>query len=282
MKNIILAWLFTILAIGPVLSQPPTQPTQKSPVRGFHLDLRIQVMTLPALKQLAQALQKQGINTLVMEWEATYPFQKHPLIPNRYAYSRADVTAFVAYCNGLGIDVIPLQQSFGHVEYMLRHPRYAALREDQTDYSQVCPVESELNKALFTDLFTDLVSTHTSPYFHIGGDETYLLGHCPKCQAKVAESGKSRLFVDHIKLLCDIVIKLGKRPVLWADIALKYPEDLLPAAERNHSGGLELRLGHRPLRRPEETGGNGSRHLGCPLIAQPSRQLLFDPMGKAF
>ena len=44
------------------------------------------------------------------------------------------------------------------------------------------------------------------------------------------EIGISRLYFDHIKMLCDIVVSLGKRPVLWADIALKYPEyiHLLP------------------------------------------------------
>lgn len=226
MRNILLAFLFMALALNPARSQQTKQPVQKSPVKGFHLDLRIQVMTMPALKELAQKLQTQGINTLIMEWEATYPFEKHPMISNRYAYSRSEVTSFISYCNSLGIDVIPLQQSFGHVEYILRNPRYTALREDQKDFSQVCPVENASNKALFTELFTDLVATHNSPYFHIGGDETYLLGHCHKCQAKVAKEGKSKLFVDHIKMLCDIVTSLGKRPVLWADIALKHPEAL--------------------------------------------------------
>ncbi|QKZ13281.1 beta-N-acetylhexosaminidase [Spirosoma sp. KUDC1026] len=226
MKNLLLLVVLLTLTVNSVRSQQATQSGPKAPVKGFHLDLRIQVMTISALKDLAQKLQKQGINTLIMEWEATYPFEKHPMISNRYAYSRSDVTSFIAYCNSLGIDVIPLQQSFGHVEYILRNPRYTALREDQKDYSQVCPIESALNKALFTDLFTDLVATHSSPYFHIGGDETYLLGHCPKCQAKVAKEGKSKLFVDHIRMLCDIVTSLGKRPVLWADIALKHPEAL--------------------------------------------------------
>ncbi|MFD2937451.1 beta-N-acetylhexosaminidase [Spirosoma flavum] len=226
MRNLLLGLLFMALALNPALSQQTSQPVPKTPVKGFHLDLRIQVMTMPALKELAQKLQKQGINTLIMEWEATYPFEKHLMIPNRYAYSRSEVTSFIKYCNSLSINVIPLQQSFGHVEYILRNPRYTALREDQKDFSQVCPVESALNKALFTELFTDLVSTHSSPYFHIGGDETYLLGHCHKCQAKVAKEGKSKLFVDHIKMLCDIVTSLGKRPVLWADIALKHPEAL--------------------------------------------------------
>lgn len=195
-------------------------------VKGFHLDLRIQVMTMPALKNFALNLSKGGINTLVMEWEATYPFKNQPLIPNRYAYTREEIKQFIAYCTSIGIDVIPLQQSFGHVEYILRNYKYAALREDQKDYSQVCPVEETLNKELFTDLYTDLASTHTSKYIHIGGDETYLLGHCEKCKKRIETRGKSGLYIDYIKMLCDIVVKLGKVPVLWADIALKYPEDI--------------------------------------------------------
>lgn len=193
-------------------------------VRGFHLDLRIQVMKMPALRQFAAQLSHNGINTLIMEWEGTYPYRKDPLIPNRYAYTREEVVSFIQYCKQLGITVIPLQQSFGHVEYILRHDKYKALREDEKDLSQVCPSEVEANRALFTRLYTDLASTHPGPYIHIGGDETYLLGHCEKCQKRAAEVGLSRLYFDHIKMLCDIVVKLGKRPVLWADIALKYPE----------------------------------------------------------
>ena len=199
-------------------------------IRGFHLDLRIQVMKMQALKNFTLQLSKQGINTLVMEWEATYPFQEDALIPNRFAYSRQEVKDFIQYCQSLHIDVIPLQQSFGHVEYILRNYKYASLREDDKDFSQVCPSEPEKNKELFTRLYKDMASMHRSPYFHIGGDETHLLGHCEKCKKRAAEIGISRLYFDHIKMLCDIVVSLGKRPVLWADIALNYPEyiHLLP------------------------------------------------------
>ena len=53
-------------------------PEDSFHIRGFHLDLRIQVMKMQALKNFALNLSKQGINTLVMEWEATYPFQEDP------------------------------------------------------------------------------------------------------------------------------------------------------------------------------------------------------------
>ena len=92
---------------------PAAPPPQKDfSVKGFHLDLRIQTMPMPALKALARDLHQQGINTLIMEWEASYPFEQDPQIPNRYAYSRVQVRDFIAYCRQLGIDVIPLQQSF--------------------------------------------------------------------------------------------------------------------------------------------------------------------------
>ncbi|WP_299581880.1 beta-N-acetylhexosaminidase [Mucilaginibacter sp.] len=222
--SLLLATVFKTSAQINTMSQSPFI------VKGFHIDLRIQVMTMDALKSFALKLSKAGINTIIMEWEGTYPFTKHPLIPNRYAYSKDEIIGFINYCNLIGVDVIPLQQSFGHVEYILRNDRYKDLREDQKDFSQVCPLQTEQDKALFTDLYTDLASTHTSKYIHIGGDETYLLGHDERCRLKAAKEGKSKLYIDYIKTLCDIVIKLGKTPVLWADIALKYPDaiKLLP------------------------------------------------------
>ena len=54
-------------------------------IKAFHLDMRIQVMTMPALKAFVQTLSDGGVNTLIMEYEATYPYDQHPLIPNEYA-----------------------------------------------------------------------------------------------------------------------------------------------------------------------------------------------------
>ncbi|HAL81326.1 MAG TPA: beta-N-acetylhexosaminidase [Mucilaginibacter sp.] len=230
MKKHLIILLLLFLTICGANAQNTNKPETHFKVKGFHLDLRVQVMPMDALKAFALKLSKDGINTLIMEWEGTYPFEKHPLIPNRYAYTKAEIISFIKYCNDLGIDVIPLQQSFGHVEYILRNDRYKDLREDQQDFSQVCPLQTEQDKALFTDLYTELASIHTSKYIHIGGDETYLLGHDERCRLMVAKEGKSKLYIDYIKMLCGIVIKLGKIPVLWADIALKYPDaiKLLP------------------------------------------------------
>jgi hypothetical protein len=221
---------FLALLLSTEITQAQTAPAPAFRVKGFHLDMRIQVMKMPALKALATDLRKKGINTLLVEWEASYPFREAPVVSNRYAYTRTEISDFTRYCAGIGLDVIPLQQSFGHVEYILRHQRFVQLREDERDFSQVCPAQTELNRQLFTTLYRDLISTHPSQYIHIGCDETHLLGHCPRCQKMAADEGLSKLYFNHVKMLCDIVISLGKVPVLWADIALKYPEyiKLLP------------------------------------------------------
>lgn len=200
-------------------------------VRGFHIDLRIQVITMDALRKLADELSGFGINTLIVEWEATYPYHDHATISNKLAYTRDEIVSFISYCEKRGIDVIPLQQCFGHVEYILRHDRYANLREDRKDFSQLCPLKTEADSLLFVNLFADIASMHQSDYIHIGGDETYLLGHCAGCAEKASIEGKSKLFVDYMKMMCNIVISLGKKPIMWADILLKYPESAteLPA-----------------------------------------------------
>ncbi|ALL05182.1 N-acetyl-beta-hexosaminidase [Pedobacter sp. PACM 27299] len=226
-RTVFLVMLLTsIFGYAKAFQNELNDPVSPFSVRGFHLDLRIQAIPMPALKKLASQLVEGGINTLVMEWEATYPFQEEPLIPNRFAYTREEVKDFIAYCNSIKLEVIPLQQSFGHVEYILRNPKYKDLREDQKDYSQVNPIREAEAKKLFTTLYKDLIATHNSPYIHIGGDETYLLGHSEESKKKIKAVGIGRLYGDYIKMLCEVVVGLGKRPVLWADIALKYPEAL--------------------------------------------------------
>ena len=193
-------------------------------IKGFHIDLRCEVMTMNALKDFAKELSDIGINTIIMEWEATFPYQRNATLSNKYAYTQEEIKSFIDYCASLSIDVIPLQNCFGHVEYILRHDRYAHLKEDRKEVSQVCPMQTDECIAVFKDLFEEMAALHPSKYFHIGADETYLLGHCKLCSEKAEKEGKSKLFVDYVKEMCKLAENLGKQPIIWADIIVKYPE----------------------------------------------------------
>ena len=99
-SSVLFAITFTIQFL---FSQSATAQEKDFVVKGFHLDLRIQVMKMDALKAFAKKLSEQGINTLVMEWEGTYPFEKHPLIPNKYAYTKEEIKSFIRYCGVLAL-----------------------------------------------------------------------------------------------------------------------------------------------------------------------------------
>lgn len=218
MKRIIITLAALLASAISAVSQ------QVFPIRGINLDFRTQVMTMDALKQTVLKASGEGINTLLIEWEGSLPFEHNASLSNRYAFSKQEIKDFVAYCNSLGVDVIPLQNCFGHCEYILSQPRYSHLREERNQTSQVCPLKEDQCAKVFESIFKDVVELHTSKYIHIGADETRLLGHCPKCAAKVAKEGVSALYVDYLNRMCEIVHSLGKTPVIWADMILKHPE----------------------------------------------------------
>jgi len=214
----------TILLVLAALVQLSAQKSDNFTVKGFHIDMRTEVMTIPALKDFATDLTSMGINTIIMEWEASFPFQENATLSNNYAYTAAEVKSFIDHCSNIGIDVIPLQNCFGHAEYILRHQRYAHLKEDRKEVSQVCPLKITESREVFKSIFGEIVKMHPSKYFHIGCDETYLLGSCKDCSAMATKYSKSKLFVDYVNAMCDIVRSYGKQPIMWADIILKNPE----------------------------------------------------------
>jgi hypothetical protein len=191
-------------------------------IRGFHVDLRVEIMTIKALKKLASTLASLSINTLILEYTASYPFQKNATISGRYAYSRNEIKDFLTYCDSLGIQVIPLLENLGHVQYILRHARYAGLRIERSILSMIDPLNKDAIP-LFRNLIEDMVSLHPSKYIHVGGDEAEQL-HNKKFTEYIKRYGVSKLYTQYMKQICQIAIDKGKTPLLWADMILKYPQ----------------------------------------------------------
>ena len=235
-------------------------------VKGFHIDLRTEIMTMPALKAFATRLHEIGVNTILMEYEASFPYEKHFTISSKYAYTRDEIRDFVKHCTALGIDIIPLQQTFGHTDYILRHVRYSSLAESKTDPTQICPLKTAECIHLFDELLADMISLHTSRYFHIGGDETRLLGVCPKCAEKVAKEGTSKLFVDYMKEICNLVIRHGKIPVMWADIILAHPEYIKDLPKETIFVDWNYGWSNREFGDAESLAKQGVKFWGAPSI----------------
>ncbi len=91
--------------------------------------------------------------------------------------------------------------------------------------------------------------------FHLGADEAYTLGECPRCRAYAAEHSLSELYIDHINAMSRPLVDKGIRPAIWGDMVLHHPEALDKLSRRGH----DLRLALRQVRRLRHGPGLGPR-----------------------
>ena len=209
------------------------------PVRGFMLDVsRTRVPTQAELLDLVLALGRLRVNQLQLYIEHTFAFPGHedawkdasPLTP-------AEIRELDDACAAVGIELVPNLNTFGHMERWLRHPRYRAMAECPEGW--IHPLTGQFKEfpgTLRPDqasvdfagaLLDDYLPNFRSRQVNIGGDEPWELGQGFSKQA-VAERGKHRVYLDHLKKLCALGRDRGRIVQFWGDILL---EDLALAQD---------------------------------------------------
>lgn len=187
------------------------------PVRGIHLDLKGGMCKFSYLKECLRTFSRYKINTVLLEYEDKFPYKKHAGISSPQSLSAAQCRALEKIAASYHIQIVPLVQCLGHVEYILRKNDYRHIAENE-EIQQYCPLKPEAFE-LFKEMASEVMAINrTSPYFHIGGDEARNLGSCPACSAKAKKDGRSKLFTDYIKKICSFIIEKGKIPVMWDDM----------------------------------------------------------------
>lgn len=194
-------------------------------IRGFHINFgSFRQMDLEEAKYLIKNASKLKLNTILVEYRNRFPFKKHGIVNAPIALSREEVRELVATAQEHNIEIIPLQQSIGHLGYLLQNDSYASVREENTYKDQLCPTNPDAFRA-FTELATEVIEMHPGiKYFHIGGDEARRLGYCPRCKEVVKRHSVSKLYVDYINKVSQWLTSQGITPIIWDDIICKNPE----------------------------------------------------------
>jgi hypothetical protein len=189
-------------------------------MRAVHVDMKYFTPQFDWLIKWLEQLSAWKINTVIMEYEDKFPFRKAQDVAHRTAWTPDQVKQFIARAGELGIEVIPLIQTLGHLEYVLVHERYAHLRELPGIYSQACPANGGTLE-LITTMLSEVIELHPDlKYLHIGADETAFLGKCDAC-SKVGDA--LAVYIGYISKVCQWVQDRGIRPILWDDIVRKDP-----------------------------------------------------------
>ena len=139
------------------------------------------------------------------------------------------------FCAMHGIDLVPNQNSFGHLERWLVKPEYNHLAElphggaplpwggFKKDPTTLCPTDPA-SLDFLAGLYDELLPNFESRLFNIGCDETFdLLGE-GRSSAAVKEKGEGRVYLDFLLKVAELVRKRGKRPMFWGDVILRHPE----------------------------------------------------------
>ena len=204
------------------------------PRRGVMLDIsRGRVPTLSTLLNLADHLADFKINELQLYTEHTFAYRKYKSVWGGWgALTSVEIRKLDAHCRELGIDLVPNQNSFGHLRYFLEEPRLRKLAEVSAPYEDASgefvrrPTTLAPNHPatlpFLRGLYEELLPNFSSRFFNVGCDETWDLGRGQSkriCQRR----GKGRVYLNFLKQIQREVAKRGKRMMFWGDIILHHP-----------------------------------------------------------
>jgi hypothetical protein len=210
--------------------------------RGFMLDIsRNRVPTMAWLKELIDVLALLRYNELQLYTEHTFAYVEHKVVwEHASPMTAAEIREIDAYCSARGIELVPNQNSFGHVERWLQHDAYRHLAESPNGFehpiagwrdggSTLAPTAE--SAAFIDTLYKELLPNFTSKMLHIGCDEPWELGQ-GHSKERVDREGKHLLYLEFLNRLFALVDQHDHQAQFWADIIMERP-DLVPQLPKN-------------------------------------------------
>lgn len=242
--------------------------------RGFMLDVsRDKVPTMETIYSLIDLLASWKVNQLQLYTEHTFAYQNHPLVwKDASPFTGEEILELDAYCRKRYIELVPNQNSFGHLEHWLVHPRYRGLaeapegfdlpREHHSGPFSLCPLDPS-SIALVSSMYDELLPHFSSRQLNVGCDETFDLG-LGRSREACDRLGTGRVYLDFLLKIYHDVTRRGYKMQFWGDIIMAHP-DLVSEIPRD---SIALDWGYEADDPFEEHGDLLSR-VGVPFYVCP-------------
>ena len=198
-------------------------------IRAFQWDLARQVERLDFLKALLPRYAAWGYEELYLHLEDAVHYPGLPGIGRDDAYTYQELGELVLCAAQSGIRVVPIVNLLGHTQYLIKHPAWRDLNELRDDrdraleHGQLCPLHPRTLEVA-ERLLRDLAPYCTAGKVHVGLDESFQLGQCPRCRAEVARLGLAGHFAGHVQRLHALCGRFDLQLGLWADMLYFVPE----------------------------------------------------------
>lgn len=192
------------------------------PKRIVHFDLKGAPPKIAYLKKIITFVKRLGATGVLLEWEDMFPFTES-LAPIKAgnAYTKQELQDLIKFIEDIDLEVIPLVQTFGHVEFALKTEAFASLREVPESPQALCPSNNMSLPFVETIIRQVMELTPNVKNLHIGCDEVFQMGECPKCRLVVREN----LFLSHVAKVASFVRRTypGVTPIIWDDMLRHVP-----------------------------------------------------------
>jgi hexosaminidase len=201
-------------------------------LRFVHWDTKNHLDKVSTLKEYIDRLTRLKVNMISFEIWDKFKFPSYPEVGVKEGFTPAQLQELVDYGLERHIQIVPNLQVPAHMQWILKHEKYAHLRADGSDY-QACMCDPETDKLIF-GLFQDVLNaTKGVDYFHVSTDEVYYAGICKKCKLPYNEVNRSLAFVDFVNKAHDYLSSRGRRIIIWSEWPLmpehvsKLPKDVI-------------------------------------------------------
>ncbi|XP_046409312.1 hexosaminidase D [Neodiprion pinetum] len=187
-----------------------------------HLDLKGAPPTVKYYRYLFPLLHRLGATGILIEYEDMFPFNGEvENIRALNSYSRRDIVEIQKLAKNSDLEIIPLIQTFGHFEFVLKLEKYKDLREVARYPQVLCPSHNKTLPLLY-EMLDQVIGAHPNiKHFHIGADEVYQLAECSRCFEVLERNkwDKQQLFLSHVVRVATYIKK--KYPtvkvLMWDD-----------------------------------------------------------------
>ncbi|KAK9978331.1 hypothetical protein ABG768_020086 [Culter alburnus] len=212
---------------------PNNTPTD--PLKIVHLDLKGAAPKVKYLKEIFPLLSSLGANGILLEYEDMFPYEGElAILKSSFAYSPEDIEEIKSLAKQHKLELIPLVQVFGHLEFVLKHEKYFRLREVEAFPNSLNPLAPG-SIDLVQDILTQVMNKHPeAEWFHIGADEVRGLGESEdsKRWLEANNGDMAKLFLNHVTAVGRFMtnLKRGIKLILWDDMFRTLSSDSIKAS----------------------------------------------------
>ena len=191
-----------------------------------HIDMKGGPPTISYLLELLELMSSWGAKGLLVEWEDMFPWAGDIAVLARPGhYTLEMVASLLQHAASLGLEVIPLVQTFGHMEFVLKHSQFQQLREVSRYPNCIRPLGSQCGEVrdLLREMLRQVTAAHTGlKYLHIGCDEVWCLGQSERAREYMEKKSLTLtdLYLDHVSGVCSLAREMvpGLRILVWDDM----------------------------------------------------------------